>query len=117
MLTTLIIRAAIAVTLPILFLVVLIQPGQVARAAPDLKLIQAYSGFAQPVFVTTAPGDSSRLFVVEKAGTIRVIVDGQVQSTPFLNISSLVKSSGFEQGLLGLAFAPNYASSGRFFVY
>ena len=117
MLTTLIIRAAIAVTLPILFVVVLIQPGPVARAAPDLKLIQAYSGFSEPVFVTAVPDGSGRLFVVERAGVIRVIVNGQVQSTPFLDLQTLVKSSGGEQGLLGLAFAPNYASDGRFFVY
>ncbi|HEX9333059.1 MAG TPA: PQQ-dependent sugar dehydrogenase [Anaerolineales bacterium] len=59
---------------------------------------------------------SGRLFVLEKVGRIRIIQDGQLLETPFLDISSKVGSSGNEQGLLGLAFHPQYAQNGRFFV-
>lgn len=73
------------------------------------------TGLDQPVFVTHA-GDA-RLFVVEREGVIRIFQNGALLSTPFLNITSLVRSSGGEEGLLGLAFEPNYASTGRFYVY
>ncbi len=72
--------------------------------------------FRSPVYVTAAPKDERRLFVVEQAGVIRVVRGGRVQRTPFLDIRSRVVSGG-EQGLLSLAFAPDYASSGRFYVY
>src|SRR5262249_38145535 len=60
---------------------------------------------------------SSRMFVVEKKGTIAILRGGRRDPTPFLDISDLVTSSGSEQGLLGLAFHPDYATNGRFFVY
>lgn len=72
------------------------------------------TGFTQPVEITHV-GDS-RLFVVEQTGRIKILnSNGTVNATPFLNISSLV-SNGFERGLLGLAFHPNYTSNGYFFV-
>ena len=72
------------------------------------------SGFDAPTFVTSPPGDS-RLFVTELAGRIW-IVDGAKKSVePFLDISALVKSGG-EQGLLGLAFHPDYSTNGYFYV-
>jgi glucose/arabinose dehydrogenase len=73
--------------------------------------------FHAPTYVTGAPGDTRRLFVVEKAGVIVVLVGGHVRPVPFLDISHLVNSSGGEQGLLSMAFAPDYARSGRFYVY
>ena len=72
-------------------------------------------GLDQPVFVTHAGDGSGRLFVVEKTGRIRLLVDGELRPEPFLDLSGLV-SAGFEQGILGLAFAPDYADSGFFFV-
>jgi len=72
-------------------------------------------GFSQPVFVTAAPGDARRLFVVEQTGRIRVIRDGVLLAQPFLDLSALV-SAGGERGLLGLAFHPAYAANGWFFV-
>ena len=70
--------------------------------------------FSNPVEITNA-GDS-RLFIVEKAGVIKILnSDGTVNPIPFLNISTLVGSGG-ERGLLGLAFAPDYTTSGRFYV-
>jgi glucose/arabinose dehydrogenase len=72
--------------------------------------------FDSPVYVAQAPGDAHRLFVVEQAGTIRVIRDGRTLPTPFLDIHARVKS-GDEQGLLSMAFAPDYQRSGRFYVF
>lgn len=74
------------------------------------------SDFAQPLFLTHAGDESGRIFVVEKAGTIRIVRDGAVVETPFLDISDRVTTVGNEQGLLGLAFPPNFSESGYFFV-
>ena len=59
---------------------------------------------------------SGRLFVIEKVGRIRILQNGQLVQTPFLDITDRVGSSSNEQGLLGLAFHPSYAQNGRFFV-
>lgn len=85
----------------------------VARS-PGVKLTKIGS-FSSPTYVAQAPGDPRRLFVVEQGGRIRVVRDGRVLRAPFLDLSAKVVSGG-EQGLLGLAFAPDYASSGRFYV-
>ena len=74
------------------------------------------SGLTFPLYVTAPPGDTDRLFIVEKGGTIRVVKGGALLATPFLDITSLV-STGSEQGLLGLAFDPEYATNGRFVVH
>lgn len=72
------------------------------------------TGFSSPVEITNA-GDS-RLFVVQKGGLIRILnSNGTINTTPFLNLSTLISSDG-ERGLLGLAFHPNYAENGYFFV-
>jgi glucose/arabinose dehydrogenase len=87
--------------------------GTAARKGVRLKRI---GRFSSPVYVTSPPGDSRHLFVVEQQGRIRVLVDGRLRSTPFLDIHSQVTSGG-EQGLLSVAFAPDYKRSGRFYVY
>ncbi|HWC06515.1 MAG TPA: PQQ-dependent sugar dehydrogenase, partial [Gemmatimonadota bacterium] len=81
---------------------------------PEPALVEVADGLSFPVHLTSPPGDP-RLFVVEKSGAIRVIKDGQVLQTAFLDIRDEV-SGGSEQGLLSLAFHPRYASNGRFFV-
>ncbi|HMJ79562.1 MAG TPA: PQQ-dependent sugar dehydrogenase [Candidatus Dormibacteraeota bacterium] len=82
----------------------------------NLALVPVARGLDSPVFATGAGDGSGRLFIVEQAGRIRILgADGQLAVTPFLDISSEVLSGG-EQGLLGLAFHPDYASNGRFFV-
>ena len=86
-------------------------------AAAGIKLQPAAEGLQRPTFVTSAGDGSGRLFVVEKAGTIAILRDGKRDPRPFLDITPLVGSSGSEQGLLGLAFHPNYAADGRLFVY
>jgi len=89
--------------------------GARAAGAVDVTLVPFASGFDTPVAMAHA-GDS-RLFVVEKAGTIHIVQsDGTVLGTPFLDITTLV-STGGEQGLLGLAFHPNYGSNGFFYVH
>jgi glucose/arabinose dehydrogenase len=84
-------------------------------ARRGLRLVKVGS-FREPVYVTGAPGDASRLFVAQRRGQIMLVQGGRIQARPFLDIGSLVNAGGQEQGLLGLAFAPDYAHSGRFFV-
>jgi glucose/arabinose dehydrogenase len=86
----------------------------VAAAGP-VAAQQVASGLDKPVFVTAPAGDA-RLFIVELPGLIRILDAGVVQPTPFLDIRDRVVAGG-ESGLLGLAFAPDYAASGSFYVY
>jgi glucose/arabinose dehydrogenase len=76
----------------------------------------AASGLDLPVDIQNAGDDSGRLFIIEKVGDIRILQDGQLLPTPFLNIRDQVDSRGSEQGLLGLAFHPDYANYGLFYV-
>ncbi len=73
------------------------------------------SGFQSPIALVQDPTDRAVQFVVQQTGRIRVVRSGTVLPIDFLNLTSSIKSGG-EQGLLGLAFAPDYASSGRFYV-
>ncbi|HSN53809.1 MAG TPA: PQQ-dependent sugar dehydrogenase, partial [Candidatus Sulfomarinibacteraceae bacterium] len=84
---------------------------------PDLVLDTVATGLASPVVVTHAGDGSGRLFIVEKAGRIRIVDSGTLLPTPFLDIDPEVNSTGFEQGLLGLAFDPDSATNGDFYVY
>ena len=81
-----------------------------------LILEPAASGLVSPTVITHAGDGSSRLFVVERAGTIRIVDAGTVLPTPYLDIDARVGSGGGEQGLLGLAFDPDYESNGFFYV-
>jgi glucose/arabinose dehydrogenase len=65
--------------------------------------------------VTAAPGDTDRLFIVERGGLIRIFEGGALHATPFLDVSGLIASGG-ERGLLGMAFHPDYATNGYFYV-
>ena len=84
-------------------------------ARPGLRL-QRIGTFDSPVYVTAPPGDRRRLFVVEQGGYVRIVRGGRKLARPFLAIPTRI-SSGGERGLLSLAFAPDYASSGLFYVY
>jgi glucose/arabinose dehydrogenase len=68
------------------------------------------------VFLTSPPGDRSRMFVVEQGGRVRIVQNGKTLAQPFLDVSRII-STGGERGLLSLAFAPDYARSGLFYVY
>jgi len=73
-------------------------------------------GLSNPVFVTHAPGDGTHIYIVEQAGKIKVMDLGTLQTTVFLDLTSLVQSGG-EQGLLGLAFSSEYDQDDSFYVY
>jgi glucose/arabinose dehydrogenase len=89
----------------------------VAGAGPGtLATSQMAGSYVLPTYVTSPPGDTSRLFVVEQAGRVRLVENGVALPTPFLDISDLVLDGG-ERGLLSMAFPPDYAASGRFYVY
>jgi hypothetical protein len=91
----------------------------------DLTLVNAYTDSVSnpvnaPIFVTAAPGDTSHLFIVERGGRIRIATDSGsgyvVQDTPFLDIQTEVNTDG-EGGLLSMAFDPEYAQTGLFYIY
>ncbi|HEY7876259.1 MAG TPA: PQQ-dependent sugar dehydrogenase, partial [Actinomycetota bacterium] len=86
----------------------------VARPQGSVTLVAFSSGFSAPVDIAST--SDGRLYVVEQGGRIKVVEPDGTVSGELLNISGRVLSGG-EQGLLGLAFAPDYSSTGRFFVY
>lgn len=84
---------------------------------PAIALAPVVSGgLRHPTYVTHARDGSGRLFVLEQPGRIRIIKNGRLLETPFLDITRRVRSSGAEQGLLGLAFHPAYPKNGRYFI-
>jgi glucose/arabinose dehydrogenase len=86
-------------------------PGQTV----SVSLVPVADGLDSPVFVTAPAGDLDRLFVVERGGTIRIVRYGSVLPTPFLEVGDRILAGG-EQGLLGMAFHPDYADNGRFYL-
>jgi glucose/arabinose dehydrogenase len=92
-------------------------PGAAATpsAARGVRL-RKVADFAAPVYLTSPPGDRQRQFVVEQEGRVMIVRDGRKLGTPFLDIRDQVTAGG-EQGLLSIAFPPDYAQSGLFYVY
>jgi glucose/arabinose dehydrogenase len=97
-------------------------PNGAAANPSGIAATRVASGLSQPLFVTAAPDDPSRIFVVEKTGLIKIVdITGeesgifQVKATPFLDLSMQINPAG-EGGLLGLVFDPNYAQNGLFYV-
>jgi glucose/arabinose dehydrogenase len=92
--------------------------GETTRARPSaadgVRLVRV-GRFEAPVYVTAPPGDRRRIFVVEQGGTIRVLRAGKRVARPFLDLRAKVTAGG-EQGLLSMAFAPDYAKTRRFYV-
>jgi glucose/arabinose dehydrogenase len=107
--------------LPFLLLVAIqaVAPSQQVTLSKTLVA----SGLSRPVEILSTRDDPTRLYVLEQGNSstiqaqVRLILNGVLQATPFLNIDSLVSNSGNERGLLGMAFHPNYASNGFFFVH
>lgn len=93
------------------------QPSNQLPGSPAIQLVKVAEGLADPVNVAAPADGSGRLFVVERVGRIRIVQDGELLPEPFLDIKEIVKYDYLEQGLLGLAFHPDYAANGRFFVY
>ena len=97
-----------------LALAVLLMPTP-AAAQPTVATEQVATGFVAGIGATSANDGSGRIFVVEQGGTIRIWDGSQVLATPLLDIDTLI-STGGERGLLGLAFHPDHASNGFFYV-
>ncbi|WP_231864801.1 PQQ-dependent sugar dehydrogenase [Sorangium cellulosum] len=107
--------------------------GAACAGVPRLKLTQVAAGLAMPVFLASPPGDRARMFVLEKEGVVRLIKDGVLRSTPFLELRGgtscppsrpasanplvCAPSPTAEGGLLGMAFHPGYADNGRFWLF
>ena len=85
-------------------------------AAAGFTFEEVATGLSNPLWITSPP-DDSRLFVLEQTGTVRIIKDGSLLPAPFLDIGDRITNEGTEQGLLGLAFHPDYATNGVFYVY
>jgi len=117
------IRAVLRIAAPVPLLLAAVSCGESSDPSNGPPAISPGSytsafvagGLSQPVLIAAAPGDTTRLFIVEKAGTIRILRSGSLLSRPFLDIGSRV-SGGSEQGLLGLAFHPGYATNQKFYV-
>jgi glucose/arabinose dehydrogenase len=88
--------------------------GSASARADGLGIVRV-AHFDAPVYATSAPGEPGRLYVVQQAGQIVVLEAGHIRSTPFLDIKPIVLSGG-EQGLLSVAFDPDYAKTHRFYV-
>ncbi len=84
-------------------------------ATPALRLAQVGSGFDQPVHLASTPSERNRLYVVQQTGLVKIIQSGKKLSTPFMNLRTRVSCCG-EQGLLSLAFHPDYPSVRRVYV-
>lgn len=82
---------------------------------PSLTTEVVVDGLAQPTFVAFDPDDAGRMFVVEKAGRVRLVEDGVTNATPFLDLSAIVTSSAFG-GMTGLALDPDFATNGHVYV-
>ena len=89
-------------------------PFSTAAQTP-VGLFTVAEGLNSPVFLTAPEDGSGRLFVVEQPGRIRIVSGGEVLDTPFLNLTGVVEYTG-EKGLLGMAFHPDYAVNGYFYV-
>jgi len=112
----------LALLLGMLLLTTAASPGT-AKIAPDsqqswpaITLQLVTGGLQDPVYLTHAGDNSGRIFILEKPGRIRILKNGVLQPSPFLDITGKVQDAG-EQGLLGLAFPPQYAQKGYFYVY
>jgi glucose/arabinose dehydrogenase len=95
------------------------EDGSLAAGAQSAKRgvrLVKIGDFSSPLYVTAPPGDNRRIFVVEQEGRIAIVRGGKRLPQPFLDIRSKVTAGG-EQGLLSMAFAPDYAQSGVFYVY
>ena len=100
---------------PVALCIILLWFSGTVWAAPAMEVEQIITGLANPVAITHAGDGSGRLFITLQGGQVIIYDGSQVLPTPFLDINSLV-STGFEQGLLSVAFHPDYKNNGLFFV-
>src|SRR5262245_22902885 len=100
----------------ILTLVLMFLTTEPAYTATTYNFQKIAGGFKSPVAIVQAPDDKTRLFIPELAGTIRVIKDGKLLAQPFLDLTAIVTTEIFGQGLFNIAFHPDYAHNGFFYV-
>jgi glucose/arabinose dehydrogenase len=95
-----------------------VEPGGDLPGDVNIQLVKVADGLIDPINLSSANDGSGRLFVIERVGLIRIIdKDGNLLDEPFLDIQDQVKTDFLEQGLLGLAFHPDYETNGLFYVY
>jgi glucose/arabinose dehydrogenase/plastocyanin len=93
------------------------KPGGELPGNPEVALVKVTDGLVDPITVSAPNDGSGRLFVVERVGRIRIVDEGgQLLPTPFLDITPTVKIDFLEQGLLGLAFDPDFEENGYFYI-
>lgn len=95
--------------------VLLIGAAIASPAVAQMKAVRIASGLAVSVYACAPAGDTDRIFIIEQPGRIRILKHGVVLPTPFLDVGAKV-SNGYELGLLGLAFHPNFDSNGYFYI-
>ena len=92
-------------------------PGGDLPGDPQIQLVEVSGDLAEPVNVAAPRDGSGRIFVLERGGTIRIVnPDGSVLPEPFLDWTGKTMSAFLEQGMLGMAFHPNYAENGIFYI-
>jgi len=95
-----------------------VQPDGTLPGNPSVQLVKVADGLADPINIAAPDDGSGRIFIVERIGQIRIIdADGNLLPDPFLDLTDEVKTDFLEQGLLGLAFHPDYKTNGLFYVY
>lgn len=89
-----------------------------AQPGTGMAAIRVATGLSQPLAMLAPPGDTNRLFIVEQTGRVKILnlATGALNPTPFLDLSGVIQQGG-EAGLLGMAFDPNYATNGKFYLY
>ncbi len=90
--------------------------GTGQETSPSVSFEVTATGLDQPLFATHAGDGSGRIFIIERTGKIKILKGSALLATPFLDVHTLLAQDGGEQGLLGLAFAPDYAASGTFYI-
>lgn len=114
-------KLALIVLISGLLSIVSLAAAQTVPAAPpdgtNYGLERVTGSFNRPIYVTHAGDASGRIFIADQGGRIWVMVDGSLLADPFLDIRQIVNRGSNEQGLLGLAFHPDYESNGRFFIH
>ena len=111
-------RKPVAIVAALLLALMLAAPSLAAAQTPqsvDLRLEKLVDGLDHPVQMVDPNDGTGRFFIVEKTGKIRIFKDGKLADQPFLDITNQV-STGLEQGLLSMAFHPNFAKNGEFFI-
>jgi glucose/arabinose dehydrogenase len=95
--------------------------GISTASGTTIRTVRVASGLTKPCWVTSPPSDTHRIFILEQDGRVRIVKDGLLLPTSFLDVAAITRSpvdgGGNEQGLLGLAFSPTYATDGFFFIY